>query len=186
MDTEAQILIDKKDKTAKVYINGAFYRKLPRGVFRKAAKIRKINEEKIRDYLEGLEKKAAERYIVWLLGKKNYLAEQILKKLKLKGFSKNLADSLIAKYKNLGFLNDKAFLKGAVLKEKRKGNSRKMTAYKLQMLGIKQTEIQDSLEKFYPPEEEQEVFKKMRQKKPGKPAAFWLRKGFEASWVFSS
>ncbi len=179
---EAQVVVNKRDKTGAVFVNGQFWRKLPKSLIKRDLNIIKDSEKDLSEYFDLLEKKAAEKYVIWLLSKKGYLSSQILEKLKKRGFKTEIAQNVVSKYKKLNFLNDSDLLKQLVLSQMHKGRSRKMAFYKLKMLGQQEEDIRLVLNQVYPAEEEKKVLNRMRIKKPHKNLTFWIRQGFQINF----
>lgn len=175
---KAQIVVNQRDKKVSLFIENKFYKHLPKSLVSRTINLEELSLEAILNYVNNLENKKAENYLVWLLSKKNYLKSQLLRKLKIRGFKEELVLQLIEKYSALGFLDDSAFLKGIIGREKRKGYGRRAVAFKLRSLGFESHAVQQVLDRLYSPEEEKQVLRQMQAKKGLKTLAFWLRRGF--------
>jgi len=81
------------------------------------------NPESFASFLLEVEKKAARKYFLFLLSKKDYLSSELLKKAELAGLSKTISHELIQEFKNKHWIDDARLKEKLALKKLKKGYS---------------------------------------------------------------
>lgn len=141
--------------------------------------------EEIEKWFLQIEKKIAKNYLLYLLGRQDYLSTVLIKKFEEKSFSKEVAENLISEYVALGYINDDDLIKRMIKAQMNKEKGPIAIYAKLKAKGVEKKIIEKHLQKCIPNDYQKEKIKshitKMKKKgfNPQKIMQTLYRFGFE-------
>lgn len=148
MSKITKIEYQKKNERVNLYIDGLFFCGLmTETLLANSLKVGlEVNEEKLKSVIFESEVRRASNYAFGLVAKRPYTSSEIVKKVKLKGFSDEVAKAVANKLIDYKYVDDEKFAESFVaacgLKSKRQ------IAQKLMQKGIEQKVIADCVSKI--------------------------------------
>ncbi|HEY8392965.1 MAG TPA: regulatory protein RecX [Capillibacterium sp.] len=112
--------------------------------------------------------RSALSYALTLLGRRDYSAWELVRKLEGKGYPRDEIDEAVARLREWHYLDDERYLCRLIEKYRTEKKSRTYIRHRLYLAGLEPELVEEGLNRFYPPEEEAEIVR------------FWWDKYFTA------
>jgi regulatory protein len=138
-----------------------------------------------------MDKEKALKYLYRLISEREYLEQTLRDKLYKKGAHKNVVEESLTRLKELGYLDDKNFIKSFILSKIKKFDGPNKIKNKLFILGANSNDVDLFLEELYTNEKIKENIKDLLIKKSQKTLdkdkviAYCSRRGFSISDIIN-
>lgn len=153
---------EQKREWITILLEGEPWREVHYTVFGRRPRFPKevVSEESWSELFTQLEQKAARHYLLRRLASQSYHSCQLKKLLTERGVHPSTIQHLIKEFLERGYLDDQAWLE-SFIRSHLKRSSLRALAMKLRAKGIPSSTIQDVMEQWNNPEEEQQAIERL-------------------------